>query len=180
MSTQKNRLIVLSDMWGTENANWLTEYTKGLNNHFEVVLYDSCLLGKVTPTPSNPDYTHQQFTENGIDKAVQQLIELEPDPVHVLAFSVGGTIGWKYGLKTDNIKALCALSSTRLRMESTQPSSEILLYFGTNDVFKPNSSWFKTMHIDFQCRNNMGHAMYKDYDFIKKETPRIFNFLKNK
>ena len=47
MPVNKQRLILISDLWGKEDSEWITYYTSILSQHFEVNYYDSCDLGNI-------------------------------------------------------------------------------------------------------------------------------------
>ena len=93
---------------------------------------------------------------------------MEKEEICILAFSVGGTIGWKYALKNANVKSITAVSSTRLRYETQKPKSDINLYFGANDNYKPEKDWFERLQIEMYFEQNKGHLVYTDKNFIDK------------
>lgn len=95
----KRKLIILSDLWGSKNSNWVNYYSEILKEHFEIQFYDCCELGGIDNKGSNQGLIHQQFIQFEIDKAVTKLIKTEQDSLSVLAFSIGGTIAWKATLK---------------------------------------------------------------------------------
>ena len=169
----KDRLIIISDLWGKEKAQWLTNYTRVLETKFEIVFYDSCEIGKVDKSDYNQDNLHRQFVNGGIDLAVENLIEKEKTPIDILAFSVGGLIAWKFGLKTDNIKSLISISSTRLRKETKRPKGKIELYFGENDQYQPTLEWMKNMQLKFKILTNKGHEVYIETEFAKNLSEKI-------
>ena len=138
----KPRLIILSDLWGTEKSNWINYYLNALSPEFDIKYYDCCEIGNVDTTSLKEGVIHSQFIDHGIDLAVEKLIQLEDGKVDILAFSIGGIIAWKAGLKGLNINNFYAISSTRLRYESEKPSYAIKLYFGEKDLFKPDTNWF--------------------------------------
>ena len=127
------------------------------------------------------DYTeaalHQQFLSFGIDKAVAQLCQLEPHPVHVLGFSVGGTIGWKYALANTKVASLTAISATRIRHETTLPNTSIKLYYGEQDSYKPSPDWFSRLNLNGTIIPNLGHQLYTDETFIKQLCESMVNGL---
>ncbi|MCG8573301.1 MAG: alpha/beta hydrolase [Flavobacteriales bacterium] len=163
MSVKK--LIILSDLWGKERAQWLSYYLDELKGHFDIQYYDCCELGDIDKSDYSQENLHQQFVNEGIDRAFQQLLELEKGRVNLLAFSVGGTIAWKFGLKSGLIQELYCVSSTRLRHEKLQPTGKITLYFGEKDDFKPSSNWLNQMNVNFKMVTGKGHEMYRDKDF---------------
>ena len=77
MNTTKQRLLILSDLWGKEKSDWITYYTSILVNHFELEYYDSCDLGTINKSDYSEENLHNQFINGGIEKAVVQLVKKE-------------------------------------------------------------------------------------------------------
>lgn len=169
----KDRLIVISDMWGIENSQWLIHYTQILAEKFEVVIYDSCKLAGIDQSNCSQDHLHRQFVEGGIDRAVDQLIRLEQNSLNILAFSIGGLIAWKYGIKSERMTALTCVSSTRLRKETERPNGRIELYFGERDKFKPTLEWFGNMGLRYKVLADKGHELYYESEFAKDLSEKI-------
>jgi len=170
----KSRLIILSDLWGNEKSNWVSHYMNFLNPHFEIVFYDCCEIGNIDKSEYDQQSLHSQFIEHGIETAVEKLIALEPQKVNILAFSIGGTIAWKAGLKGLNINNLSAISSTRLRYETVKPDCNIELVYGEKDKFKPSVNWFETMGVNPEIIKNAKHEMYREKHFAF-EFCEVFN-----
>ncbi len=164
----KPRLIIISDLWGLENSGWINLYFEILIARFEIQLYDSCKLANISFVDKIENQLHDEFINGGIDLAVENLLNLEKGNISVLAFSIGGTIAWKAGLKGLKIVNFTAISSTRLRFESTNPDCKIQLYFGENDEDKPVGMWAKNLSVDYEIVENEGHEMYKIHDFALK------------
>jgi len=163
----KPKLIILSDLWGLKNGDWMKEYVTILETIFEIVVYDCCELGEIDTANYSEAKLHEQFVNGGIEKAVANLLPLEKEKINILAFSVGGTIAWKAGLKGLNVESLFAVSSTRLRYENEIPNGVIKLYFGENDGNKPTDDWFKKLSIDFEILKNKDHHFYTEKNFIR-------------
>lgn len=153
------KLIILSDLYGFEEATWLEYYTNVLGSKFEIQLLDSCLLGEVTKT--NELDVHHQFINVGIECAVENLLRMVENPSIILAFSIGGTIAWKAVLKGLNISYLIAVSSTRLRKEMKKPECKIELIYGEKDLDRPNADWNKVMELKPHIFNGYHHNMYQ-------------------
>ena len=66
----------------------------------------------------------------------------------ILAFSMGGSIAWEAGLKGMDIGRLYAVSSTRLRLQTEKPACQLQLFYGSDDPFQPDASWFETLKLD--------------------------------
>lgn len=161
----KRRLIILSDLWGFEANDWIKYYLNILNAKYDIKCYDCCEIGNIDKRNYTEQNIHLQFINHGIDTATKKLIELEPNAVDILAFSIGGTIAWKAGLKGLIINNFYAVSSTRLRYETAQPDCNIKLFYGKKDKFKPATSWFDTMQINFEIIQHSDHDMYRNEDF---------------
>ena len=164
----KPKLIILTDLWGNINSEWIQFYVINLENKFEVKLYDCCEIAEIDSYNKTEKEIHSEFIEIGISKASQNLLKLEISEISILAFSVGGIIAWnsvKEGLNIINLKAI---SSTRLRNEISKPNCNLKLYYGENDDSKPKIEWFKNQKIEYEIIRNAEHNIYKDFDFTKK------------
>jgi len=158
----KQKLLILSDLWGFRKFDWANEYTQRLKLKFEVLNYDCCSLGDIDVNDYKEDILHKQFINGGIKIAAKKLVALEKTEVDILAFSIGGIIAWKAGLLGLKIRNFYSVSSTRLRYETQKPKGNIKLFFGEKDVFKPKDSWQKRLNVDFETVANKTHTMYKE------------------
>ena len=165
------KLIVLTDLWGAEKFDWFVNYQEQLK--VATVIYDSCKLANVDTVVYEELNLHKQFVSGGVDKAVSKLVEKEKDQVNILAFSIGGTIAWKAILKGLKVNNLFAVSATRLRYETEKPNCNIHLFYGEEDVFKPNEKWFQQLDIVKKEIKNKGHEMYKEKAFSNTIVPMI-------
>jgi len=95
----------------------------------------------------------------------EKLIKLETQRIKILAFSIGGTIAWKYGLKSANIDSLICISSTRHRKETEKPKRELELYFSENDEFKPKKEWLGNMMFNYNSITGKDHHFYIEPEF---------------
>ncbi len=173
----KERLIIISDLWGTKKSEWIINYTKILKTKFDIEFYDSCKLGQIDKSDYNQDSLHNQFITGGIEIAVDKLNVLEKHPITILAFSIGGTIAWKFGIKHKKIKTLICVSSTRLRKESERPNGRLALYFGEKDEFKPTTEWLDTMTLEYKIISNKGHLLYREPKFAKLVSNKLLKML---
>ena len=171
------RLIILSDLWGRKKSDWLTSYTKLLETHFDITYYDCCKLGGIDTSVYSEENLHSQFVQGGIDRAVEKLIELEQGEISILAFSIGGTIAWKYGLKSEKIESLICVSSTRLRKETTKPKGEIILYYGEDDLYKPGPNWFDEMKLHHEIIPAKGHFVYQDSELAERVCKKVLELM---
>lgn len=156
----KPRLLILSDLFGGENPEWINYYTKIVESKFDIQYYDVLKLGEIDTSDFNEKNIHKQFLETGIDKAVENLLNLEKEKVTVLGFSIGGTIAWKASLKGLNISQLITVSSTRLRFETEIPNCKIKLYFGGRDLNIPDLEWFMDLKISNRIFESEDHQLY--------------------
>ena len=160
----KPRLIILSDLWGIEKSNWVSGYVELLKNEFEIQYYDCGELGGIDKSNYTEKNLHNQFINGGIEKGVENLLKREENQIDVLAFSIGGVIAWKAGLKGLNLRKLFVISSTRLRYEKEIPNGVIKLFYGENDNNKPNDNWLEKYSIDFEIIENKEHNFYTEKD----------------
>ena len=178
MNKTKPRLIILSDLFGQENMTWLPIYTDQLQDAFDIHFYDCAQLARIDISADEPTI-HQQFIYDGMEKAVEKLLLLESNEVYVLGFSIGGTIAWRAALLGLKIKALFAVSSTRLRLEIRKPDTNIVLVYGENDANKPNNEWFKSLMITPQIINDKNHAFYREAGLANQITTVMLEAISN-
>ena len=179
MNTTKQRLLILSDLWGKEKSDWITYYTSILENHFELEYYDSCDLGTIDKSDYSEENLHHQYINGGIEKAVVQLVKKEKGLVSVLGFSIGGLIAWKAGLSGLKIQNLYAVSSTRLRYETEKPLGTIELFYGKNDNYKPDRTWFEKLNLKEHFIKNKEHELYKDKEIAESICKLIMEQISN-
>jgi pimeloyl-ACP methyl ester carboxylesterase len=171
----KPRLIILSDLWGREKSDWVSDYVQQLKHKFEIQFYDCCELGAIDRSNYTEESLHIQFVNGGIEKVIENLLETEKNQIDILAFSIGGTIAWKAALKGLDVRNLCAVSSTRLRFEEDIPNGVIKLYYGENDINKPSNIWFEKHSINFEIIKNKEHNFYTQKDFATSICNEILN-----
>lgn len=168
MNVMKNRLLILTDLWGNVDSSWIKVYAENLRDKFELKLYNSCEIAEIDSYRKTEKEIHTEFVQSGIEKAIGNLLILEKEEIDVLAFSVGGFIAWKSEMKGLKIRNLKAISSTRLRNEISKPNCSIKLYFGENDEYKPKEEWFGNLKIDCELVKNAEHNIYENLDFAKR------------
>ncbi len=167
MSTERKKLIILSDLWGSKNIDWVYNYVLELRNKFEIIFYDVRELANIDSSIEEEELIHNEFVNGGIDRAVEKLkLEEISENSILLGFSVGGTIGWKYAVETNLVSNLICISSTRLRYEKEKPDCKIDLYFGNNDTYAPENSWFEELGLN-KITLEGGHSIYKKESFSK-------------
>ncbi|WP_036386475.1 hypothetical protein [Muricauda sp. MAR_2010_75] len=162
------RLVVISDMWGTKRGLWIASYFGYLQQYYDIVFYDCQQLGDIDVPVSTEENVHKAFVEGGIDTAVAHLLKKESVPSHYLAFSTGGTIAYKAALKGLPMKSLTAISATRIRLEDQKPKTSLNLIYGELDEFKPDAKWSKSLGVDLTIIPNFGHHLYSDEKIISQ------------
>ena len=164
----KPKLLLLSDLWGSEKADWIMHYFEQLSPYYKCHYYDCCELGGVDKSIYEQEHLHRQFVHGGIERAVENLLDLEKEEVFILAFSVGGTIAWKAALKGLRVQQLWAISATRLRYENERPDIPIHLLFGAKDGFRPPSDWLNKMNVNYEIIPEQGHNLYYDHSCFSR------------
>jgi len=158
----KPKLYIISDIWGDENLKWLNLYSVLLGIKYELNFINSLELAEISRINSSNQDIHRQFEGGGIEEAVNNLSRLIKERVHILAFSVGGTIAWKFALEYNLVERLICVSSTRLRYEKSNPRCDLKLIYGDQDEFMPKEEWFENQNIIPQVLPNLNHECYKE------------------
>ncbi|WP_020535068.1 hypothetical protein [Lewinella cohaerens] len=175
----KQRLVILSDLWGAGRSQWWSCYEQPLRQYFELEWYDCCELGEIDLSNYEQDQLHQQFLENGIERAINNLLAAEKQhpPAPILAFSIGGTIGWKAIQKGFSCGYFCAVSATRLRKEQEVFPVKGTLYYGADDPFRPDEQWSQ-QQVNLSCKllSCYGHEAYTKPKVAKIIIDELFHF----
>lgn len=174
---KKEKLLILSDLYGTKNSQWITSYLDGLNPHFEIEFLDSQVLGKVSSKNNSEEEIHKEFISFGIENAVQNLVQNQKYSTHILGFSVGGTIAWKASLAGLQTKSLTVVSATRIRYETEKPKGLLKVIFGEKDRNKPLEEWFEKMKINPILLPNESHECYQEEAQAKLICSMVLDFL---
>ena len=158
----KQQLLILSDLWGAKKATYLSQYITPLQSKYDIHFLDCCQLGQVDTTNYMQENLHQQFINGGINLAVKNLLKNDQKEVDILAFSIGGTIAWKANLAGLKVRNFYAVSATRLRYETEKPNSQIKLFYGDLDAYRPAKKWFDGLAItDYHIFEEEGHDIYQ-------------------
>ncbi len=166
------RLILLSDIHGLKNSNWMKDYQKILATEFEVQTY--CVLELAGINPSLPvKEKHALLINGGMEKAAKELVQKEKGFVTVIGFSIGGSIAWKAALLGWEVGCLYAISSTRIRKEEIKPKTEIKLIFGAEDSNTPDELWYQKMEIIPKVLLEKRHDLYMENDFIRDFSSQV-------
>lgn len=144
----KKKLLILTDLWGLRKASFLNRYLDEFEAYFEIRVIDSLELACIDKRVYTKESLHRQFINGGIERAAERLFLSLEEPVHILAFSIGGAIAWKAAMRSTYVERLTCVSSTRLRLETERPTCQISLIFGSNESFGPSIDWFETMETN--------------------------------
>lgn len=151
-------IVILSDIHGlalTDQTN--ARFLKGFDSIDQLNSIDLAQI-----SASDPNVRHNDMVTGGIDVAASKLKSLYPYGIEfALGLSVGGVILWRAALTGLSIGRLVCFSSTRLRFETQVPDCPIRLYFGANDKYRPDTSWFTTAGVEQQLIDGEGHEFYK-------------------
>ena len=142
----KPDILLLSDLWGKENSDWMDLYLQPLSEYFKITYYDCSELAEVDKSIYTEEHLHKQFVKGGIENAVENLLNKENKFFTIVGFSIGGLIAWKACLSQLSTNNLYAISSTRLRYETIKPSTNIELFYGVDDQHKPSEEWFNQLN----------------------------------
>ncbi len=172
----KERLLIISDLWGFKNTPWLQEYIRLLSPNFELTFFDSNKNAQIPSTLTSQLDIHQYFTQKkGLEHSVVQLQKQGNQKTSILAFSIGGTIAWKAIQKGFKFNTFIAVSSTRLRLEKKRPSGNIKLFFGTEDKYAPTNAWFTKNNISYTLIKDKKHNLYTIQDSIQTICSSLIN-----
>lgn len=163
----KERLLLISDLWGFQNSDWLELYLGQLEQHFEVSIFDCYVQSDIDLTLTSETAIHQYFIKQGMTICSEKLAEITQNKTSILAFSIGGTIAWKTALKGIQFNLFFAVSSTRLRLENKRPTGNIHLFYGTHDNSRPTDAWFTENNISYTLFNDKKHNLYIEQDCIQ-------------
>lgn len=171
------RLVILSDMWGSKKGLWITSYLGYLQQYFDIVFHDSRHLADIRlnnhPSQSMVEALHQ----GGLNMAVAQLLKKEKEPSHYLTFGAGGTIAWKAGLSGLPIKSLTALSPLDLHLNDEKPDIRIKLIYGEFYENIPSNRWATNMDLDMEIFRKFGRDLYSDEKIIQKVSLELLEAL---
>lgn len=173
----KQRFIILSDLWGLEEAVWMLYYKRQLAAYFDLEFYDSRKLMDLDLSDNSKNSIHAQFVNGGIKRAARKLCRKEKQEVNVMAFSVGGVIAWNAALQVLPVNKMYVISATRLRYETEKPDCKCSLYFGNEDRYKPSVDWHENIELDCNFIENGEHEMYREEEFAHSLCKRIIKEL---
>ncbi|MEQ5792522.1 hypothetical protein J4E06_15765 [Muricauda sp. NFXS6] len=162
------RLIVISDKWGAKKGLWIASYFGYLQQYYDIVFYDCQQLGNVDVSIFSEENIDKAFREEGIERAVANLLKKESKPAHYLAFGTGATIAYKALLKGLPTKSVTAISPVGIDTENQMAPADVQLIYGECDTSKPGIKWAKSVGADLRVVPNFGHTLYSDEKIISE------------
>lgn len=174
------RLVVLSDMWGSRQGLWITSYLGYLQQYFEIVYYDSQELAGLDLPVKTRENLCEALAEGGYETAVSHLLSKEKTPSHYLTFCAGGSIAWRAALKGLPIKSLYAISPLWLDQETRRPECPVTLMYGERHLERPDRIWSETLGVPTFVEPNFGRDLYTDEKIIGKICLQILNTIVRK
>ena len=174
------KLVVVSDMRGSENGLWITSYLGYLQQYFNIVFYDSRELARIDQRLSSSEDLYSAFINGGLDHAVAQLMVSESEASHYLTFCAGGNIAWHAALRGLPMKSIYAVSPMEIEKETEAPECPVTLLFGDTDKEIPSTQWAIETRSVVQTIPNFGHEMYTDEKIIQKVCLDLLELVLNK
>ena len=162
------KLVILSDMWGSKKGLWITSYLGYLQQYFDIQFYDTQQLAGVDLVMCTAENLYEAFTDGGKDTAVAQLLKKEKQPCHYLTFCAGSTIAWIAAEQGLPMKSLYAVSPIELPLDIAKPDCPVRLLFGGNDKDVPFQEWAREKGVALEVLPNYGHELYSDEKIIQK------------
>lgn len=163
------RLVILSDIWGSKKGLWITTYLGYLQQHFDIVFYDCQQLANIDLAVETEENLREAFQHGGTETAIAHLLNKEGQGnAHFLTFGIGGHITWKAGLRGLKIKSLYAVSSPAMSLEEQRLDCRTTLLYGGNDNGAPGAAWELSMGVVLEKVPLFGHELYSDDKIIQK------------
>ena len=166
MDNKHKSLLLLSDIDGWEDCEWLDLYKENLKAFKSVDYKDVLNLAGIS---SNLDKSkrHELLVNGGIESCIQSLSSSDKRYSHVMGFSIGATIAWYYtDLSKLDFDSIVCVSGTRLRFCEEKHSKNVSMIFGSQDSFKPTSQWFFKMGIHVLILPDHNHEFYKEQSSV--------------
>ena len=157
------RFVILSDI----NGEFLVEppaleRTPALTAHFDKTDKLSSLELAGIQNERDKDKRHQYLVAGGIDIAASKLVSAYASGITVaVGLSIGGVVLWRAIEKGLKVGSLLCFSSTRLRFETKAASCKTDLFFGEQDDYRPEPSWYVKLGLQENLVKGQGHEFYR-------------------
>ncbi len=162
------KLVILSDMWGSKKGLWITSYLGYLQQYFDIQFHDTQQLADVDLMVCTSESLYDAFRNGGRETAVKQLLNKEKEPCHYLTFCAGGTVAWQAALQGLPMKSLYAISPIDLPMDSPKPDCPVRLLYGEHDTDLPSEAWATSKGVSLEVMHKYGHELYSDEKIVQK------------
>ena len=174
------RLVILSDIWGSKKGLWITSYLGYLQQYYDIVYYDIQQLSDIEVLIHSKENLHEAFLNGGLDTAVAQILKKESIPSHYLTFGSGGTIAWRGALRGLPVKSIYAASPSAIEMEHNRPNCPVLLLYGEHDGQIPAVEWSALHDIPVETVPQFGRELYSDEKIIQMICLRLLDSVTKK
>jgi len=161
------KLVVISDKWGAKKGFWIASYFGYLQQYYDIVFYDCQQLGNVDVSIFSEENIDKAF-EEGMERAVANLIKKETKPAHYLAFGTGASVAYWALLRGLPTKSVTAISAIGIDDEKIMVPADVQLIHGECDTRKPGLKWAKRVGADLRIVPNFGHTLYTDEKIISE------------
>jgi len=165
------RLVVISDMYGSKRGLWITSYLGYLQQYFDIVFYDSKELANIELAVNTDENVYEAFIGGGVNTAVAHLLKKEHEPSHYLTFCAGGSIAWKAGMMGLPMKSIYAISPLGLEAFEWKPDCPAHLLYGEYGDFNkalPSEEWAVKVGATVEVVPKFGYELYSDEKIIQK------------
>lgn len=161
------RLVILSDIWGSKKGLWITSYLGYLQQYYDIVYYDIQQLSDIEVLIHSHENLKEAFLNGGLDTAVAQILKKESTPSHYLTFGFGGNIAWRGALKGLPVKSIYAASPSAIGTEKNRPDCPVMLLYGEYDGEIPAMEWSALLDIPVETIPKFGRELYSDEKIIR-------------
>lgn len=163
-----NRLVVLSDLWGSKKGLWITSYLGYLQQYFDIVYHDVRELSDMDPMLVESQDMLNNFFDGGMEKAVSRLLAKEHIPSHYLTFCAGGTIAWQAALQGLPVESIYAVSPLNLHRMEERPDCPVTVVYGEYQDNRPSRNWSESLDVSLEVIPRFGSELYSDEKIIRK------------
>lgn len=162
------RLVILSDLWGSKKGLWITSYLGYLQQYFDITYYDTSQLADLEPVAPTAEALCGAFNQGGLERAVANLLSRENEPAHYLTFCAGSTVVWHAAKKGLPVKSLYAVSPMHMHREGDLPDFQVNLLYGEYMANRPSQNWALELGVPMEIVPKFGREMYSDEKIIQK------------
>ena len=153
------RLVIISDMWGSKKGLWITSYLGYLQQYFNITFYDSQQLANLKLPVNTEENIHNAFMNGGIDTAVAHLLKKEKEP----AIKVKKEKKRK-GLTYNDQRELNLIEET---MESEEEKLEALQQKAASDSMKLSPDQLNEIYSELQTQQDKVDQMYERWQELE-------------